>query len=122
MGLLTSASGDRGAPTDDARAKVEAVVAAVRLRLLAELPARLDRCAGLAQAAMAGDGAAGAALRIELHSLAGAAATVGLRALGSQARALEAEAVAASETGLWPDAFLDRLGALSGLIGESPDC
>lgn len=122
MGLLTPTSGDAGEPADAARAKVEAVVAAVRARLLADLPARAGRCAGLARAAMAGDAAAGDALRIELHSLAGSAATVGLGVLGTQAGALEAEVVAVAETGVWPAALLDRIEALSAPIGESPDC
>ncbi|MFD1330663.1 Hpt domain-containing protein [Methylopila musalis] len=98
---------------DDARARIEAVVADVRRRLLAELPERVARNAALARAAVSGDAAAADALRIDLHSLAGSAGTVGLPALGAQARALEMEILSATEARVWPAGFADRVAALA---------
>lgn len=100
MGLLSAVHDGEA----ERRAKIEAAVAVVRTRFLAELDVRLAELQDLAAAAGRGDEVARDALRRGLHSIAGAAPTLGLGDLGDSARTLEAmvargEALASEDLG-----------------------
>ena len=83
---------------------LEEAFRALQREYVAVLPERLDEVRSLAGAAARGDAGAGAALRVKLHQLAGAAGSYGLPELSDAARALlatlEAQGAAACAPGL----------------------